>query len=94
MPTTKEITVHHEVGLHARPAAQFVKLAANHQADIQVENLTKGTQSVNAKSLISVLSVNVTKDDRIRITAQGEDEQAAIEALTELIQRNFGEGEG
>lgn len=91
MPVSDEIVVQHEVGLHARPAAQFVKLAASYGANIQVENLTKNTDPVNAKSLISILSINVVKDDIIRIMAEGENEQEALEALLNLIEGNFGE---
>lgn len=91
MPVSDEIVVQHEVGLHARPAAQFVKLAASYGANIQVENLTKNTNPVNAKSIISVLSINVVHDDKIRITAEGDDEREALEALVDLIERNFGE---
>jgi phosphocarrier protein HPr len=91
MPISEEIVVQHEVGLHARPAAQFVKLAAKYKAEIRVENLTKGTNPVNAKSLISILSINVVRDDKIRITAEGENEQEALEALVDLIRRNFEE---
>jgi phosphocarrier protein HPr len=91
MPVSDEIVVQHKVGLHARPAAQFVKLAASYGANIQVENLTKNTNPVNAKSIISVLSINVVQDDKIRITAEGENEEAALESLIDLVQRNFGE---
>jgi len=89
MPISEEITVQHKEGLHARPAAQFVKLAASFGANIQVENLTKGSQPVNAKSIISVLSVNVVQDDKIRITAEGDHEQEAITAIVDLIACDF-----
>jgi phosphocarrier protein HPr len=89
MPISEEIVVRHKEGLHARPAAQFVKLAASFGANIQVENLTKGSQPVNAKSIISVLSVNVVQDDKIRITAEGEQEQEAVTAIMDLIASNF-----
>ena len=87
----KTVRIKSKLGLHARPAAQFVKLAASYGANILVENLTKGTNPVNAKSLISILSINVVQDDEIRITAEGENEQEALEALQDLIERNFGE---
>ena len=51
MPVSDEIVVHHEVGLHARPAAQFVKLAANYGADILVENLTKEQLGIISRML-------------------------------------------
>jgi len=56
-----------------------------------VENLTKGTAVVNAKSILSVLLVAVQMDDRVRITADGNDEEAAVTALCDLINSNFGE---
>jgi phosphotransferase system HPr (HPr) family protein len=89
MPVSEEIVVRHKEGLHARPAAQFVKLAASFSANVQVENLTKGSQLVNAKSIISVLSVNVVQDDKIRITAEGKQEQEAVTAIVDLITCNF-----
>jgi phosphotransferase system HPr (HPr) family protein len=64
-------------------------LAASFGANIQVENLTKGSQPVNAKSIISVLSVNVVQDDKIRITAEGDHEQEAITAIVDLIACDF-----
>ncbi len=91
MATKLELKVVNKVGLHARPAAQFVKKAATFKAQIQVENLSKATQPVNAKSLLSLLSISVQKDDRICITANGEDEGNAINALRELVESNFGE---
>jgi len=85
--------VRNKVGLHARPAASFVKMAAGFKARITVENLTKGTPPASAKSILSVLSSAVQKDDKVRLTAEGEDEAAAIAALSELIKANFGEPE-
>ena len=89
MSVSDAIVVQHEVGLHARPAAQFVKLAASFNANILLENLTKGTNPVNAKSIISVLSINVVQDDNIRITVEGENEYEVLTALKDLIARNF-----
>ncbi len=91
MPTSLELTVVNKVGLHARPAAQFVKKAAGFKSQVQVENLSKVTKAVNAKSLLSLLSISVQKEDRIRITASGEDESQAVDALRELVESNFGE---
>ena len=93
MATSNEIVVQHKVGLHARPAALFVKTANRFKSRVSVENLTKGTASVNAKSILSVLSIAVQMHDQIRITAEGVDEAAALTALCELISANFGEAE-
>jgi phosphocarrier protein HPr len=91
MAVSKEMTVFNKVGLHARPAAMFVKKAAPFKSKISVVNLSKETQPANAKSLLSVLSIGVQKDDRILVTCDGEDEAQALVALVELVAANFGE---
>jgi phosphotransferase system HPr (HPr) family protein len=87
-----EINVQHKVGLHARPAALFVQAATKFSSEVSVENLTTQSDPINGKSLIRILSVAVLKDHQIRITAEGSDEEEAIEALGKLIAENFGEG--
>ena len=91
MTVVKELIVHNKVGLHARPAAFFVKTANTFKSSVTVENLSRRTRSVNGKSLLSILSIAVQKDDRIKITIEGDDEQLAIDAFTDLIANNFGE---
>jgi phosphocarrier protein HPr len=93
LSASREIIVRHKVGLHARPAALFVKAAAGFTSRITVENLTKGTAPANAKSILSVLSVAVQMHDRVRLTADGNDAEAAVTALCDLINSNFGETE-
>jgi phosphotransferase system HPr (HPr) family protein len=88
-----EITVTHEVGLHARPAAEFVKLATSFPCDIQVRNLTTKGDPVNAKSILSVLTLGVNQDHQIQVDASGEQESEALEAIKLLIENNFGENE-
>ena len=88
-----DLTVTHEVGLHARPAAEFVKLAATYPCDIQVRNLTTDGDPVNAKSILSVLTLGVNQGHRIQIDADGEKEVEALEAIKALIESNFGEDE-
>lgn len=91
MATSNELVVAHQIGLHARPAAMFVKKAGSFSARITVENLSSGSQPVNAKSILGLLSVGVKMNDRIRITAEGIDEAEAVAALSELVASNFGE---
>jgi len=91
LSVSKEIQVLHKVGLHARPAAMFVKTANGFASRITVENLSKGTSTVNAKSILSVLLAAVQMHDRVRITADGNDEEEAISTLYDLIKNNFGE---
>jgi phosphocarrier protein HPr len=93
MATSNDVVIHHKLGLHARPAAMFVKTAAKFSSRITLENLSRGTQPVNAKSILGVLSAGVKRDEQIRITAEGTDEVAAVNALTELVSSNFGEAE-
>ncbi|MBR5571635.1 MAG: HPr family phosphocarrier protein [Oscillospiraceae bacterium] len=79
---TKEITVNNEVGLHARPATYFIQKANEYKCGIWVE---KEERRVNAKSLLGVLSLGIVKGATITLIADGADEEAAVEALAELI---------
>ena len=79
---TQEITVNNEVGLHARPATFFIQKANEFKSSIWVE---KDDQRVNAKSLLGVLSMGITKGTRISIIAEGPDEEEAVKALTEML---------
>lgn len=89
MTATLEITVIHEVGLHARPAALFVKAANEFSSEITLENLSSDSDVVNAKSILGILASAVHKDHKIRIIAEGEDEEQALIKLRELIESNF-----
>ncbi|HUT16580.1 MAG TPA: HPr family phosphocarrier protein [Anaerolineae bacterium] len=80
------LVVHHEVGLHARPAAVFVKTAKGFVSDISV---VKEEREVNAKSILSILTLGVNQGAEITIKAEGEDEQEAVRALQELVESNF-----
>lgn len=91
MATSGEVVVYSKVGLHARPAAMFIKTATGFSSHITIENLTRGTKPVNAKSILSLLSSGVKMNDQIRITADGADEQAALVALIGLVESNFHE---
>ncbi len=82
------VTVTHEVGLHARPASMFVQTAAKFSSDIEV---THGETTVNAKSILGVLTLGAHKDAEIIIKAEGEDAEDALQALEQLVLDNFGE---
>ena len=79
-----------KLGLHARAAAKFVTLASQYSSSIQV---TRGGQQVNGKSIMGVMMLAAAKGSSINITAEGEDEEAAIQSLEELVQGRFGENE-
>jgi phosphotransferase system HPr (HPr) family protein len=80
--------VHHTEGLHARPAALFVKTAMGFDSKIEVLN---GDKAANAKSLIGILSLAVMQGTEIRIRAEGSDAKAAVSALHQLVESNFGD---
>lgn len=93
MTVTREMVVINKAGLHARPAATFVKAVGKFKSRITLVNLDHETPPVNAKSILSVLSVGVQKGNRIRLSAEGIDETDAIDALNELILNRCGEEE-
>ena len=82
------LTITHEVGLHARPASMFVQTAAKFSSDIEV---TYGEKTVNAKSILAVLTLGAHKDAEITVKAEGDDAEDALKALEELVLDNFGE---
>ncbi|MEO8199692.1 MAG: HPr family phosphocarrier protein [Gemmatimonadota bacterium] len=86
--TQREVTIVNELGMHARPAALFVKLAARFGADIEVGN--EGMM-VNGKSILGVMMLNAECGSTIRIKATGTDASQAIDALAELVAKGFGE---
>jgi phosphocarrier protein len=86
-----EVVVANPSGLHARPATLFTQKAAEFAARITVENLDRGKGPVDAKSILMLLTAGVSRDHRIRLTADGADEDAALEALAALIASGLGE---
>ena len=82
------LLIQNEVGLHARPAAQFVKLSKQFKSSVTI---TSKGKTVNAKSLVLLLTLSIPKDGEFELAAEGEDEQAAITALSELVKNKFAE---
>ncbi len=91
MATEIELDIHNPTGLHARPAATFVRAAAGFRSDVRVANLTTGSPEVTAKSMIAVLSLGCSAGHRIRLRIEGEDEAAAAAALADLVRSGLGE---
>ncbi|NBF40040.1 MAG: HPr family phosphocarrier protein [Spirochaetes bacterium] len=75
----------HQVGLHARPAARFVKTAKGFDSEIRIRNVTRESDPVNAKSLAKVVKIAAAQNHTVHITADGPDEEAAIEALRDFL---------
>jgi len=87
MPT-QEITVTHEVGIHARPAAQFVKTANAFTAEVTIE---KDGEEVDGKSIMGLMMLAAGHGSVLTITTEGPQADESLKALTELIARNFDE---
>ncbi|MBQ7153540.1 MAG: HPr family phosphocarrier protein [Clostridia bacterium] len=81
-----DVTITNSVGLHARPATFFIQKANTYKSSIWVE---KGNRRVNAKSLLGVLSLGIANGATITLIADGQDEQDALDGLTDLIQKGF-----
>jgi phosphocarrier protein len=86
--TTQSVTVVNQLGLHARAAARFVQLATRFQSQIRVGH---GARIMDGKSIMGILLLAAARGTVITLTATGPDEQAAVEALVQLVQSGFGE---
>ena len=85
---TCNVTINNHVGLHARPATFFIQKANSYKCSIWVE---KDDRRVNAKSLLGVLSLGVVQGMSVTLIADGTDEQAALDGLTQLVASGFQE---
>ncbi len=85
MPTA-EFTVTNKLGIHARPAAQFVKTASQFTCDIQVE---KDDEQADGKSIMGLMMLAAGHGSILIISTDGDDADAALTALGGLINRNF-----
>ena len=85
---SKDVMVQNQVGLHARPATFFIQKGNEFRSSIWIE---KEERRVNAKSLLGILSLGIIGGTQIKIIADGADEQAAVNALVELVESGFSE---
>lgn len=84
----KELTIINKLGIHARPAAQFVRLASKYSSDITVE---KDGEEVDGKSIMGLMMLAVGYGSKITVTIIGTDEKEALMAIEDLIARKFEE---
>lgn len=84
-------TIRNEHGLHARPSANLVNEVKKFTSKITVQNLTRGSEPVSAKSLMKIVALGVTQGHRLRFVAEGDDAKQAIEALGKVIAEGLGE---
>jgi len=87
---TANVTIVNKLGLHARAASRLVNCASGFAAEIEV---VRGTRSVNAKSIMGVLTLAAGLGTELVIQADGHDEQQALDAVTALFRDRFGEDE-
>lgn len=86
----KTVAVQNSSGLHARPAAVFIAEAKKFQSDITLCRMGESA-GINAKSMVKLLSLGIHQGEKLEISAEGEDEIAAVDALIALIESGFGE---
>lgn len=88
MEYSTQVTILNKYGLHARPAAELVKLANRFAAEIW---LAKDEVEVNGKSIMGVMMLAAERGSQMGIRASGADAQQAVEALAQLVANGFGE---
>jgi phosphocarrier protein HPr len=86
------VTIVNRLGLHARAAAKLVRAATNYRSSVRLARADRSA-SADAKSILSVLMLAAARGTELKITAEGEDEREALDALCGLIADGFGEGE-
>ena len=84
------VRIVNKLGLHARAASRLVNCASGYASEIRI---VKGTRAVNAKSIMGVLTLAAARGAELVIEVEGADQQQALEALTTLIEKRFGEDE-
>ncbi len=91
----RTLLILNKLGLHARAAAKLVQTAARFKCEVKIGRVDEGAGSqaseVNAKSIMGVLMLAAAKGTKVRLSAEGEDAQQAVDALVELIESKFGE---
>ncbi len=85
------LSITNQIGLHARPAAVFYRKTREFKSKITIQNLSRPETKEVPVSILHLLQIGVSSGHQIRIRVDGEDQQAAIAALTQLVEENFGE---
>jgi phosphocarrier protein len=89
--TTGSVVLEHEAGLHARPSVKLTKLAKRFAAKIELATAPTGPW-IDAKSIVKVMATKAPKGTVLHFRASGEDAEAALDAIAELIARDFEDG--
>ena len=85
---SRDVTIVNQLGLHARAAAKFVRLATRFDSQIRI---TRDNQAMDGKSIMGILLLAASRGVRLTISADGRDESAAVDALCQRVQCGFGE---
>ncbi|MGV3516587.1 HPr family phosphocarrier protein [Luteitalea sp.] len=85
---TREVTIVNPLGLHARAAARFVRLASQYTATVRV---ARGSRELDGKSILGLLLLGAARGSSIVIRAEGPDAEPAVSALAALVAEGFGE---
>ena len=94
MPTaSRDIVVSNKLGLHARPAMQFVDVANQFSSTVTVHKGGEEPCDADGKSVMQMIILAATEGTPLRIEAEGEDAQKAVDKLAELFEKKFGEEE-
>lgn len=86
--TTRTTIIINRLGLHARPSAQLVSVTSRYESEVYI---TKDSLRVNAKSIMGVMMLAAEKGSKLTIEVDGPDEEAAADAIVQLIDSGFGE---
>ncbi len=84
----REVTVTNRAGLHTRPASMIVRTASKFNAEFYIQ---KDSYEINGKSIIGVMTLAAEQGATLILTFEGDDEEAAAEAITQLFESGFGE---
>ncbi len=84
--TSKQVTIKSSAGIHAKPAAIFVKTANKFPCDIIIE---KENVKINGKSIMGIMMLSLTRGSQVLLSAQGDREEEAVEELSGLMESDF-----
>ncbi|KPV41027.1 phosphocarrier protein HPr [Thiohalorhabdus denitrificans] len=86
----RPLRIINKLGLHARAASKLVSLASSYESEV---SLTREGQTVSAKSIMGVMMLGASRGTELELIAEGPDEEDAADAISELVEDRFGEGE-
>lgn len=86
----RDVRIENKLGLHLRAAAVFIETASKFASDV---HLRKDGRSINAKSIMGLMTLAATYGSQVTIVVSGEDEADAVQALVALVENRFGERE-